>query len=123
MRRWLTNKEVWTIGDLRGKSWSMSRIAVHMEISEGAVSYWCLKNGFEPAQPLRNRDLSNYPAITYREGGVTVRRYTPAEDRAIHRLTVKGVSDSEIARRLKRAPNSVLGRKMTLARREQRDDV
>jgi hypothetical protein len=48
--------------------------------------------------------------------GRPVRPFTPEEDALITRLSIEGLSPSEIGRRVDRKPNSITGRLATLAR-------
>jgi hypothetical protein len=49
-----------------------------------------------------------------------VRKFTPEEDAKITEMELAGFKRAAIARALGRKSNSVLGRQMTLARREER---
>jgi hypothetical protein len=58
----------------------------------------------------------------HERSGHLVRRFTEAEDEQILVLKERGLTNAAIGRRLKRAPHSILGRLMTLARQDARRD-
>jgi DNA-binding NarL/FixJ family response regulator len=107
------------IAELRGeKGWSMARIAQHLGVSEGSVSYRCLIDGVEkPGQPPRS---PNQGPMIVRRGSFDVRRFSAEEDADLCALEAAGLSASEIGRRLHRRANSIKGRLATLARRDER---
>ena len=62
------------------------------------------------------------PAIV-RRGDHIVRRFTEKEDALLLELEAQNLNYSEIARRLDRRRNSIVGRLATLARREARAEA
>jgi transposase-like protein len=116
-RRFTTQAQRDAIEQLRGtEGWTVKRIAKHLGLSRGAVDYWCLVLGVEragapiPSTPPR-------PAVVQR-GSHVVRVFTPAEDAALQAMAEARVCD--IARRLGRRSNSIIGRRLILARRAER---
>ncbi len=97
-------------------------------VSSSALDWHFLKHGVESpntaaGQHSANRLVGrNQPGSVVQRGNHVVRRFTPEEDRHLLQLAEQGVSNSEIGRRLvpPRKPNVVLGRLLTLARREAR---
>jgi len=107
---------------LREQGLTYNAVAARTGMSRGAVLYHCLKLGAEsPRDQGPSREYRG-PTIV-RRGGHVVKRFTPAEDRQLLALARDGVTPAVIARRLNRAPHSVTGRLMTLARREAREEA
>lgn len=108
------------IADLRGeKGWTIDKIAAHLGVSPGAVSYRCLIEGIERAGHTSPMREWRGPMISKR-GSFFVRRFSPAEDAELLALAGLGLGDTEIGRRIHRRANSVKGRLATLARRDER---
>lgn len=108
------------------RKWSAARIARRLKCSEGSVNWLFLNRGIEVAgdTPPRPAPVPVEPVIQ-RRGNHQVRRYTQAEDEVLIGLRIKGLNCSDIGRSLDppRKPNSVLGRLLTLARREARAEA
>ncbi|MBE0529510.1 MAG: hypothetical protein IH626_01700 [Rhodospirillales bacterium] len=105
---------------LREKGWSYKRIGDALGVSQGCISWHCLANGIEPAnKTLKSHDFIVGPAVMAR-GNHLVRRFSKEEDATIVAMDMQGASISLIARRVGRRWNSVRGRLMTLARRDER---
>lgn len=94
------------------------QISKVMGLSVGALSWQCLRHGIE--HPSKVNRLRTPAASTEVRGGHVVRRYSAEDDAQIQQWVMEGLSNSEIGRRLGRAPNSIANRLMTLARHEAR---
>lgn len=108
------------IAELRERGWSYGRIAMKFGVSEGAIHYHCLKQG---AVSPRGRGRIAFadqtkPCLVAKDGR-TQRRFSPAEDAQLQRLSVEGKKISEICEIMGRAPTSVRMRLMTLALHEE----
>jgi hypothetical protein len=113
----LTEEQIDRICEMRESGKSYGTIARVVGCSVGAVSWQCLRCGAEPptAKPIKVREPGEF-----QRGSHTVRGYTPEEDALIIALAIQKFPRTVIAKRLGRKPHSVLGRIMTLARREAR---
>lgn len=90
------------------------------EITESALSWQLLRLGIDLPVQRRQADRID-PARTYRRGNVVIRKFQPDEDAIIRRLGAQGMRPTAIARHLPgRKSHSVLGRMMTLARHDAR---
>lgn len=107
------------IATMREAGSSCGVIAAAIGCSVSSVSWQCLRLGAEPPNPRALKDVPATPKAV-RRGDHMVRRFTVDEDAQILTMEAEGLATVEIARRLGRPPNSVLGRIMTLARREAR---
>jgi transcriptional regulator with XRE-family HTH domain len=108
------------VADLRGeRGWTIKKIAEHLGVSIGAVSYRCLIEGIERAGHTPPVTEWTGPMIVKR-GSYFVRRFSPAEDRDLLALEAQRLSHAEIGRRIHRRANSIKGRLATLARRDER---
>lgn len=119
-----TPEEKETIASMRERGCSYEQISRALGgVSSKAISWYCLRNGIDPPKPppLRPDHHLRYPTEMKR-GNHIVRPYTPAEDAKILELAGQGLGNTAIGRRVGRAPNSVLGRLMTLARRQAREE-
>ncbi len=117
MLRKLTPEQIEEIAELREAGHSTPALAKRFNVSIGCISWHCLKQAAEP--PVRKYRLGDKGPLIVKRGRHEVRRYTPNEDRQLETLSRQGLSSSEIGRRLNRKPNSINGRLMTLARREE----
>lgn len=95
-----------------------SKIAAALGCSQGAVRWHCLRLAVEPPKGTRPWDRLKGPPVV-RRGSHLVRRFTPEEDARLLALEAQGLNNNAIARRLGRRWNSVRGRLMTLARRDE----
>ena len=121
--RILTPEQIVELVDLRERGLSYGAIARRFGVSPGAVAWHCLKEAAErPGQPPKPRDVPTEPRI-YRRGKHVVRGFTQAEDQLLLELERTGMHLSQIAKRLGRQRNSIVGRLMTLARRDERQDA
>ena len=105
------------------RGWSYPRIADRLGAHRSSIYWWCLKLGLEAPEKIRaarSKRLVIGPAVCTRSDGRVIRRFTPEEDARILALEAEGLSCVEIARELGRERTSVVGRVLTLARREER---
>lgn len=105
------------IAELREAGQSYDLIGQALGISGSNVCWICLKYGIEGH---RKYPLGDKGPMLMKRGNHEVRKFTPEEDATIIRMELAGAKRSEIAQALNRKPNSILGRQMTLARREER---
>lgn len=122
-KRKLTEEQLQQAFAWREAGRSVRWIANRLNISEGAISWHCLKAGVESPRTARGAFVSRVmPGAVEQRGDHLVRRYSEAEDRLILTMAARGATNTEIGRALtpSRAPNSIQGRLMTLARREER---
>lgn len=103
----------------REAGWSHERIARAIDRSAGAVAWHCLALAADPpnARPI---DKTIRGPLVVMRSGKPVRRYTPEDDAQLLELALAGNTHSQIGRVMKRRPNSIKGRLMTLARHEAR---
>ncbi|MCC3246169.1 hypothetical protein LG047_12700 [Methylocystis sp. WRRC1] len=120
-RRRFSDRDMQEIAELREAGWTYARIGQRFGISGNSISYYCLKMGVEPPVVAKCWSSVKGPASMVR-GNHVVRRFTPVEDSLLLKLEAEGASYSEIGRTLGRAPNSIAGRLMTLARRDAREE-
>lgn len=115
------------MAQLRERGLSFKQIALKiearhgMEISVGAVSYECLKEGADPAHLAAKVLPQTRPGPSrYVRGGREVRSFSEQEDALLLALSAEGIRPSEIGRRLARRHCSIKARLMVLARQEER---
>lgn len=97
-----------------------ARLPQILGMTPGAVDYHCLRRGAEIPKPNRS---PMFKKREERRGNHVVRRFTADEDAMILRMELEGRGVCEIARRLGRPHNSIIGRMMTLARQEERQEA
>jgi IS30 family transposase len=123
MARVLTPEKIDRAISLRRKSWSLAEIATDLGASVGAVRWQLLRNGeVDPPRPTARFPMVPIRPKTLVIGGRRVRRFTREEDARLLELESQGLGLSEIARRLGRKHNSVIGRLMTLAHHDSRKE-
>lgn len=120
MRRRLSLEDKELICSMRERGKTYEQIGRRVGCSAKAVSWHCLQLGAEPPKRTKLWDKIQGPAVFSRNGH-SVRRYTAEEDSILLDLERQGLPIGEIARRMGRRWNSVKGRLMTLARREERE--
>lgn len=115
----LTKQEIESIATDREVGMSLPAISAKYNCSQGSVAWHCLRLGADPpkAKPIDTRIRG--PLVVQR-GDHAVRRFTPEEDKRLIEFERRGLSDTEIGKKLGRRPNSIRGRLMTLARHEER---
>lgn len=119
-RRTYTDADYQRIVELREAGHSCAWIARRIGCSEGLVAWTCLRLAADPPNARPIREGVSGPAVMQR-GDHLVRRFTPEEDREIERLDHAGATYQAIGRALGRRRNSIQGRLMTLARRQERN--
>ena len=107
----------------RGKSFGQIQrrlLTRGIKLSTSAISWHCLRLGADLPPEKRQRMPTRTTPV--RRGGYLVRPFTPAEDERLLDLSAEGKRICEIARAFggTRQHNSIIGRLMTLARREAR---
>lgn len=118
----LTPEQVTKAAEMRERGLTEAMIGRRLGVSTSAISWRMLQLGVEPPNP---RPLPPVPTEQriIRRGAHAVRRFTEAEDRQLIELEAKGLGPTEIGRRLGRRHNAIVGRLMTLARREARSET
>jgi len=122
-RRILSDAQLEEMCSLRERGWGVDRIAAYFtergtSISGNAINWQCMRLGADTLPKFRGKH--SQPEEPYRRGGHIVRPYTPEDDALLTALDIQGTRICVIARRMGRAPNSIRGRLLTLARREAR---
>jgi DNA-binding transcriptional ArsR family regulator len=105
--------------EMREQGLTFGQIGLALGMSASAVSWHCLRLGADSP----NTCMNTKAPVTVMEavrGGHLVRRFSEDEDRRILEMGAAGVRVAQIARTLGRRHNSIIGRLMTLARRENR---
>ena len=105
---------------LREAGWSCARIARKFGVSPGCISWHCLKLLADPPKPRPLPPVPTAPVVA-RRNGHEVRRFTSEEDQRLLDMATAGARKCDMARALDRKSNSITGRLMTLARREERE--
>jgi IS30 family transposase len=116
----LSERDVETIVAMRERGASYRAIGHAIGKSKGVVSWHCLRLAVDPPQPAPLRPDYHLLVPVVRRGNHQVRAFTPAEDARLLELEAQGLGYAAIGRALGRRPNSIKGRLMTLARREER---
>ena len=123
-RRRLSPDEIDEIVRLRERGHSYEWIGGKLGCSGANVSWHCCRLAVEPPKPSRTSwDAIKGPAFYVSRTGVTVRRFTPEEDQVLLTMRSNGARVCDIAQRLGRGGNSIIGRLNTLARREARREA
>lgn len=118
----LNDEQKALIADLREKGLSYGVIGQRLNLSEGAISWYCLVGGIE--SPNTRRRVP--PTLKYRSyvrNGREVITFTADDDAQLLVLEGEGKTYSEIGKIMGRMPNSVRGRLATLARHEARKEA
>lgn len=118
----LTDEEVERIIDLTESGKSPRAVARLVGCSQGSVSWALLREGVDLHADRALPPVPTSP-IVQRRGDHVVRRFTQEEDAQLAALEAQGLKTYQIARRLGRQNNSVVGRMRTLARRAARAEV
>ncbi|WP_129792601.1 hypothetical protein [Sphingosinicella sp. CPCC 101087] len=124
--RILTEAQLDEMAELREQGWTTARIQRHFErkgvlVSRGAIDWQCLRLGADV--PPECRRPSSQRDRPYRRNGRTVRPFSPVEDAQLLSLERQGEPLSRIARTMGRGNNSIRGRLMILARRDERAEA
>lgn len=118
-KRRLTDADYERIAELRAKGHSCEWIGRKIGCSGSAVSWHCLRLGIDTPKPAPLRK-DYYKRGPMKRGNFILRPYTPEDDAKLLDLEAKGLNYAELGRQLDRKPNSIRGRLMILARREER---
>lgn len=119
-KRRLTDADYQRIVEMRERGCTYEQIGRAIGCSAKAVSWHCLKLAIDPPKPRPLRPDYHLQRPIVKRGNHVVRAFTPEEDARLIALERQGMSTNAIARALGRRWNSVRGRLMTLARREER---
>jgi hypothetical protein len=119
-RRPLTPEELDRIATMREAGATNVGIAAAIGCSIGSVQWACLRLGADPPHPKPLRLDQHVKCPTVKRGNHVVRAFTPDDDARLLDLERQGLGDTAIGRLIGRKPNSVRGRLMTLARRDER---
>lgn len=117
-----TPEQIERAAELRERGASYPEIARATGMSKGAIYWHCLRVGADRPGGEALPAIPTEP-VAYARSGHKVRRFTEAEDRRLLALEAQGKGMNEIARILGRKHNSVIGRLMTLARRDAREEA
>ena len=123
-RRRLSDADLELLVELRegGKTYAQISAAFArrgVTISVSAISWQCLRRHAESPRPYPLWEGIKGP-VTMVRGGHELRRFTEEEDHRLLELEARGLPLNRIATMMGRRNNSIRGRLMTLARREQR---
>lgn len=119
-RERLTDAQLDTIVTMRENGATYEEIGKTVNRSAGAIHWHCMKLGADsPRSRWKSWDTVQGPMVANRADHL-VRRFSQGEDEELLQLEAQGLRISEIARRLNRRPNSITGRLMALARRDER---
>lgn len=124
-RRKLTEDQRQEACELREEGKTFREIQAHFSsqgtnISQGALSWICLRYGADTPS-CHHRPSPEPTSLVVPRGNHKVRRFTQEEDKRLLSLVDERLTYAEIGRRLDRPHNSIIGRLMTLARREERE--
>lgn len=110
--------------ELRRAGCSYAFIADRLGVSEGSVSWYCLKEGIDSPNTERKALPQTAPGpMVVKRGNHVVRHFSPDEDARLIAMEREGLNPTEIGRRLGRRPNTIRGRLMTLARQQERAEA
>jgi hypothetical protein len=118
----LSQGELDRIVIMREKGYGYAVIAKEIGCSSGAVSWPCARLGVEPPKIQWSLQRAPLKPYSYRRKNGVVRAFTEDEDAILLQLREEGHRIAEICRRLNRRSNSIIGRLMSLARREARKE-
>lgn len=118
----LSKKTIAKIVEMREKGYGLRFIAKELNCSYGGAYWITLREGAEP--PKQKLLMAPVPDIqrVVKRGNMLVKSFTAEEDEKLLELERKKLSRSDIARALKRQPNSITARLRTLARRDERQE-
>lgn len=120
-RRRITEEQLERAIALRERGWSLRRIAELIgACSPQALSWHFLARAVDPPKPAALRVDFHLRCPVMKRGAHVMRAFTPDDDARLIELERQGATVSAIGRALGRKPNSIKGRLMTLARREER---
>lgn len=119
-KRRLTDSDYERMAVLRERGVSYNAIGKELGCSGKAVSWHCLRLAIDAPKPAPLRPNYHLEQPLMKRGNHIVRAFTPDEDKRLIELEAQGLGNSAIGRVLGRRPNSIAGRLMTLARRDER---
>lgn len=102
---------------------SLDSIGAIIGCSGKALSWHFLQRAVNKPKPAPLRLDYHLECPVLKRGNHLVRAFTPEEDARLLALEAQGLTHTEIGRALGRKPNSVKGRLMTLARRDERAEA
>ncbi len=105
---------------LREAGWTLKAIGDEIGCSGAAMSWHFLMRAVDPPKPRPLRLDYHLRCPVMKRGRFLVRAFTPEDDARLLDMERRGEKVSAIARALGRKHNSVQGRLMTLARRDER---
>ena len=117
-----SNDTIASAARMRERGMTFGQIGKKLGMSPSAVSWHCLRLGADSPNCQHNVARTKGP-MEVKRGNHVVRRFTDAEDAELLRREAAGERISEIARALGRRHNSITGRLMTLARRQERQKL
>ncbi|MER9421301.1 helix-turn-helix domain-containing protein [Mesorhizobium sp. M0317] len=118
----LNDEQKAQVADLREAGMSYDAIGRRMDLSRGAISWYCLLDGIDSPKTAR-RVLPPLKYQSYVRNGSTVLAFSADEDAQLLALAAEGTSHTEIGKIMRRKPNSVSGRLATLARHDARREA
>lgn len=118
----LNEEQKASIAELREKGLSYGFISQRLDLSEGAISWYCLVGGIESPN-TRGKIPPPVKHESYVRNGRVVVAFSTADDELLLRLEAEGKGYGEIGRIMGRPSNSVRGRLATLARHEARREA
>lgn len=107
------------IAEMRERRMTYGQIANATGMSASNISWICLKYGIE--KPGKRSKLGDNGPSVMKRGNHEVRKFTAEEDAIIRAMGAEGQRATAISKVIGRKHNSVLGRMMTLARRDERE--
>ncbi len=91
-----------------------------VEISASALAWQFLRlNVLPPRDKLPRLHLKHKGPMVFMRGNFQVRRFSEEDDRILLEEAARGASTLVLAKRLGRAPNTIIGRLATLARYDE----
>lgn len=103
------------IAELRESGYTQNKIAENLNISIGAVSWYCTIDGLKGKVTYKKPKLKE----KYKRGNIIVRSFTDEDDKVLLDLESKGLRYGTIGRLMGRNRNSVWARLAILARYEE----
>jgi hypothetical protein len=114
-----TSEQVNKAAELREQGLSCGAIAEQVGMTERSVYWHCIKLGADSPLAAANAPRPRKP-ITVQRGNHIVRQFTPQDDKQLLALEAEGLTPAMIAQRMGRKRNSIVGRMMTIAFKQER---
>lgn len=102
---------------------SRKMVAAGVTLHPNTLSYICLVQGADSPKAMAKWKGPKLMAPIAMRNGAPVRAFTAEEDAQLRQWDAEGLSYSQMAHRLGRARNSVVGRMATLARHDARAEA